>query len=305
MPVFNTARFVAAAVRSIAGQSFTDWELIIIDDGSTDGSTRELQDLANSEARIKLRIRENLGLIATRNELLRAATGEFVAWMDSDDVSLPDRLSLQVQALVDDPNLTCVGTAVQCIDPAGHLLNIERYPQEHVQIGLEQVKGGAQRFATTMMRRVQAEAIGGFREPLRIGEDFDFLLRLGESGKLGNLPDILYLYRQHVASVCAAMGPQWIAYRDYILSLAKDRLNGGEDRLQNGALPMVAQVTARERLRFESQVFLNWASYSIKNRNYVLGLKYACYALVRSPFSLLVWKRAVKTGLRACLRIRS
>ena len=305
MPVFNTVKYVREAVDSIARQSFTDWELIIIDDGSTDGSTEVLRSLARSDPRIKLQTRENRGLIATRNELLQAACGKFIAWMDSDDMSLPDRLLLQTAVLTRDPRLTCVGSAVQCIDPEGHLLNVERYPEVHEEIWGEQSKGGAQRFGTTMARRLDAQATGGFRAPLRIGEDFDFLLRLGELGKLANLPDILYLYRQHIASVCAAMGPQWICYRDFILSLAQERAEGRIDRLQTGTLPTLHEVTPRERAHYESQVLLSWAYYSIQNGNSLLGVRYAFLALIRSPTSLAVIRRAAKTILSTLHRANS
>jgi glycosyltransferase involved in cell wall biosynthesis len=303
MPVHNTRRFVEAAIKSVLSQTFADLELIIVDDGSNDGSTLILVNLAKIEKRIRLITRHNLGLIATRNELLHAAVGEFIAWMDSDDISLPTRLCLQLKAFEEDPLLSCVGTAVQCIDTAGNYLNIERYSLEHAEITLDQYKGGALRFATTMMRRSVAQGVGGFREPLRIGEDFDFLLRLGEIGKLGNLPDVLYLYRQHVASVCATMGPQWTVYRDYILSLAKERATEGTDRLHVGVLPNVASPTVAARAVFQSQIYLSWAHYSLLNKNRLLGIKYALLAILSNPLSITSWKRAVKYGLKSCFFI--
>ena len=222
MPVYNSALYLAEALASIATQTFLEFELIVIDDGSTDGSARILQAFARQEGRMKLSVRGNLGVAATRNELLRAARGEFVAWMDSDDISLPHRLASQIEVFQRDP-LACLGSAAQCTRPAGNFLNLERYPRQHEEILLQQQKGGAMRFPTTMMRRDLALGLGGFREPFRIGEDFDLLLRLSEVGKMANLPETLYLYRQHVASVCSTLGPQWPLYRDQILQLARER----------------------------------------------------------------------------------
>jgi glycosyltransferase involved in cell wall biosynthesis len=303
MPVFNTGKYIREAVLSIVNQTFSDWELIILDDGSTDGSTTQLESLSSQDSRIRIRKRENLGLIATRNELLGAARGEFIAWMDSDDVSLPERLRMQVLALDADSALTCVGTAVQCVDPEGHPLNIERYPEDHLEIEAEQSQGGAQRFATTMIRRAEALATGGFREPLKIGEDFDFLLRVGEIGKLGNLTKVLYIYRQHVKSVCAAMGPQWPTYRDFILNLARERSEGRKDSLQTGSLPVIERITKRQRVVFESQTYLLWSKYSTENGNKLLGLRYAIAAILRNPLSLLVWRRALKLGLKSLVTV--
>jgi glycosyltransferase involved in cell wall biosynthesis len=299
MPVFNTASYVEAAAKSILNQSFKDWELLIVDDGSTDGSLAILKRLAGSESRIRLIARANRGLIATRNELLLMARGEFIAWMDSDDISLPERLKTQVEYMLGDQSLACVGSAAQCIDPSGYLLNIERYPEEHLEIRSEQANGGAHRFPTTMMRRLLAQGVGGFREPLKMGEDFDFLLRLGEVGKLGNLAQVLYLYRQHVSSVCTAMGARWVAYRDYILLLARERREHGYDSLGSGVLPQVPEITAIERQRYESQIFLNWANNALQNGDGLRGVRYAWLAVARSPTSSYVWKSAARAVLKA------
>jgi glycosyltransferase involved in cell wall biosynthesis len=243
---------------------------------------------------MRLFMRENLGVIATRNELLRAARGEFVAWMDSDDVSFPQRLERQIEAFRRDPLLACLGSAAQCIDPEGNFLNVERYPSQHAEILLEQQKGGAMRFPTTMMRRELALRAGGFREPFRIGEDFDLLLRLSEIGKMANLPDTLYLYRQHVASVCSTLGAQWPLYRDQILQLAHERQARGSDRLQNGELLHMEVAALVDRRKIEWRVFLEWARHALHNRNTSLALKYAGAALSRRPTSVAAWKLMVR-----------
>ena len=101
MPVFNTERYIAAAVCSILQQDFADFELVVVDDGSTDGSGALVQELAASDARIRFVQRANKGLIATRNELLGLARADLVAWMDSDDVSTSERLRVQTLRVVD------------------------------------------------------------------------------------------------------------------------------------------------------------------------------------------------------------
>jgi len=92
MAVFNTKAYLREALESIRNQTFTDFELVVVDDGSTDGSDDVLRAFALDEPRMRLITRGNKGLIATRNELLRAAHGSLIAWMDSDDISTPDRL---------------------------------------------------------------------------------------------------------------------------------------------------------------------------------------------------------------------
>ena len=298
MPVFNTVRYLQVALDSIGNQTFADFELLVVDDGSVDGSTKILESFAARDRGVRLVTRENLGLIATRNELLGTARGKFIAWMDSDDVSLPDRLASELRCFANDPTLVCVGSAAQCIDPEGNFLNIEHYPPAHADILADQQKGGAMRFPTTMMRRDAALRVGGFREPFRIGEDFDLLLRLSEVGRMANLPEILYYYRQHLSSVCAVLGPRWPIYRDHILDLARERRVKGRDRLQSGETLAIAAPTTMDRRLIESQVYSSWVRYALRNDNIPLAWRYACCAVARRPASMSAWKMMVRVAMR-------
>jgi glycosyltransferase involved in cell wall biosynthesis len=296
MPVHNTVAYLRSALLSISNQTFSDFELLTIDDGSTDGSTELLKSYLATEPRMRLLARPRKGLIATRNELLESASGDLIAWMDSDDLSLPDRLALQVRRFDDDPELACLGTYARCIDPYGFPLNVETYPQEHPAIVLAQANGGAMRFATTMMLRSTVSRLGGFREPFHIGEDFDFLLRLSEIGKMENLPMELYLYRQHLGSICATQGAHWLTHRDTILALARERKRFGTDRLQRGeklVLDAAPKVVPRQA---GARIYAAWASHSLRNGNTDLALKYAGAAVRAGPFALHVWRLALRVA---------
>jgi glycosyltransferase involved in cell wall biosynthesis len=294
MPVFNTARFLEQALRSVGAQSFRDFELLVIDDGSTDGSIDILRAFATTESRLRLISRENKGLIATRNELLGAAAGKYLAWMDSDDVSLPDRLKRQYELLRDRPELVCIGSFARCIDPEGSFLKLEEYPADHAGILQAQQQGGAMRFPTTMMRRDAATRVGGFREPFRMGEDFDLLLRLSEVGKMANIQDTLYLYRQHIESVCATLGQQWITYRDAILELSRERAAGGQDKLQRGEALRIEPRTLSRNGRQVSNVYFEWAAQGYENGNNKLALKYLWKGLHANPTSVVTYRAALR-----------
>lgn len=297
MAVYNTAPYLQEALLSITRQSFGDFEFLVIDDGSSDGSTELLQAFAANEPRMMLTVRKNLGLVATRNELLNAARGALVAWMDSDDVSTVDRLALQASRFESDPELICLGGVAQCIDPDGNPMNLERYPLDHAGIVVDQRKGGAMRFPTTMMRRQPALDVGGFRQPFSIGEDFDLLLRLSEVGKMANLPETIYLYRQHLSSVCATLGPRWAAYRDEILELARERRERGADRLQRGETVSIAAPEPANTRRLVSQTYSQWARYALMNGNRRLAWKYAKAAVTAQPMAPAVWKTVARVIL--------
>ncbi len=297
MAVFNTARFLPEALRSVADQTFTDFEFVVVDDGSSDGSTQVLRSFAASEPRMRLIVRGNHGLIATRNELLAAARGEFIAWVDSDDVALPDRLRLQVESLDGDPDLVCIGGVAQNIDPEGNLLNIERYPLGHADIRAAQRLGSGVRFPTTMMRRAAVTRVGGFREPFRMCEDFDLLLRLGEVGKLANLAATVYLYRQHVTSVCAVIGPNWTSYRDRALALADERIAGGRDQLQRGEVIVIEEVRVLDDTDRICRIYGEWARIALGNGNRRLAWRYANAAIAKHPMSGHAWRTWARVAL--------
>ena len=294
MPVYNTEKYLAEAVGSIAAQTFGDFEFIVVDDGSTDGSAALLKALARNEPRMRLTSRENRGVIETRNELLGSARGEFIAWMDSDDRSTPDRLAVQLEAFSADPELLCLGTSAQCMDPAGLPLNIERSPLSHDDIIAKQREGGGMRFPTTMMRRDAALAVGGFREPFRIGEDLDLFLRLGERGKLANLDQALYFYRHHLSSTSSQLGTQWLSYRDQILALADERRTVGTDKLQRGETVTIERDTRFSRKRQLASTFDDWARAALTNGDRRSARGHALAAVRVRPLEIRYWLTLAK-----------
>src|ERR1700716_545696 len=122
MPVFNGGSYLAAAVESVLKQSFGDFELLAIDDGSTDQSVSVLSGFARSDGRIRLITQANAGIVASLNRALGLARGEYVARMDADDVALPSRLAMQVAFLDGHPDVAVVGSAIRLIDADGNAI---------------------------------------------------------------------------------------------------------------------------------------------------------------------------------------
>jgi glycosyltransferase involved in cell wall biosynthesis len=205
MAVYNTERFLAQAIDSILKQSFQDFELMIVDDGSTDRSLKIAQQYAAKDDRIQLITQPNQGIPKTRNVLLQAAKAELIAVMDSDDVAFPDRLKQQVEFLQRHPEIVCVGSFQDWIDEAGRLLFNHTEPESNDAIQ-PLLLGGRTCISnpSAMMRRQALVQIGGYDESLPQVEDLDVFLKLGEIGQLANLPETLLQYRQHLRSISAA-----------------------------------------------------------------------------------------------------
>lgn len=201
MPVHNAAPYLAAAIESILRQTYTDFEFLIIDDGSTDGSPAILQ-AATRDQRVRVIRRENRGLVATLNEGLTLARAPLIARMDADDVARPARLAQQVGALAARPEVLCLGGAFELIDGAGRRIAQRFPPTEDAEIQEYNLRGhNAIAHPTALYRRAAVQAVGGYRERFKCAEDLDLWLRLGETGVLANLRDVVLSYRLHGASV--------------------------------------------------------------------------------------------------------
>jgi hypothetical protein len=198
MPVFNGGRFLAAAVGSILSQSYDDFELIAIDDGSSDQSACVLLGCARSDRRIRVVTHANVGIVASLNAALELAVGEYVARMDADDVALPSRFARQVAFLDNHPEVAVVGSAITLIDQEGSAIRDVAYPLAPAEIFefLIQV-GCALAHPAVMMRRAAVVGVGGYRGAYQHAEDYDLWLRISETRALANLPDRLLYYRQH------------------------------------------------------------------------------------------------------------
>ncbi len=202
MPTFNQQKYLRAAIESILMQTYPDFELLIIDDGSTDSTPEILGEYAIKDKRVRVISRENKGLCASLNELLAMAQGQFIARMDSDDISLCGRFASQVQFLQDHPEVVCVGGHIQLINEAGRMYGRVMYPIEDGEI---QSAALAARPSIAhpcfMMRRESVVAIGGYDAAQFPAEDLDLILRLGEIGKLANLDEVILRYRGHLKSI--------------------------------------------------------------------------------------------------------
>jgi glycosyltransferase involved in cell wall biosynthesis len=201
MPVYNAERYVCEAVQSILAQTLGDFELLALDDGSTDGSLRILQRYAARDPRIRLISRPNKGLVASLNELVDQARGEFIARMDADDITMPERFEKQVEYLRAHPECAVVGCRVWETDADGD--TVTEYPtlSDHDEIDAFHFRlmGPALLHPSVMMRRAAVLAIGGYRS-FAVSEEIDLYLRLAEHWRLGRVPDYLLKYRIHGAN---------------------------------------------------------------------------------------------------------
>jgi glycosyltransferase involved in cell wall biosynthesis len=194
MSMRNSAATVGAAVRSIRRQSLGDWELIVIDDGSSDQSSAIVEGFHDQRIRI-IRESRSAGLAARLNQAVALSKGEFIARMDADDICFPERLARQVARLREDPQLDLLGCGVVVFKSGGELLGGMPVGLDHQQVIARPFVGFPLPHPTWCGRTTWFQN-NPYDSRLRYAEDQDLLLRSFRHSKLGGLEAVLLGYRQ-------------------------------------------------------------------------------------------------------------
>ena len=201
LPVYNAQDYLRESIDSILGQTFADFELIIINDGSTDGSKAIMDSYI--DPRIVIIDQENAGLPVSLNRSITKAKGKYLARQDADDVSLPDRLSEQVAYLEAHPDCALLGTWAQIIEKE-HLTNRElTHPSENGEIQIKLLFYNCFVHSSVMMRKATLNQCGVYPEdPEKFPpEDYDLWLRIAQVAQVANLPKVLLQYRELPGSI--------------------------------------------------------------------------------------------------------
>lgn len=193
MPVHNALPFLDESMASILEQSFDDFEFVILDDASTDGSSELLREWSLRDKRILLhQSNRRLGLSGSSNAVVLKSRASVVARMDADDIAHPDRLRQQWNVLENHPDVALIGTLCNGIDACGKVVR----PRDRWRL-VRRSSYSPFPHGSAMFRREVFDQIGGYDETAVGGEDRDLFLRMASRGRVLTLPDVLYSYRYH------------------------------------------------------------------------------------------------------------
>jgi hypothetical protein len=195
MPVRNGGRYLEPAIDSILGQTFGDFEFVIVNDGSTDATPEVLRRYQAADPRVRVFHQEKAGLVASLNRGCGHARAAYIARMDADDVAFPERFARQVEFLEVHPAVAVVGSAVVRIDGTGREIKRNICPTTHAAIVEALREYTCFTHPSVMLRAEALAAVGGYRPAYGPAEDYDLWLRLSERYELANLPDPLLYYR--------------------------------------------------------------------------------------------------------------
>lgn len=204
MPAYNGGVWLNQAIESITNQSFADFELIVVDDGSTDQTAQVIEEAAHVDDRIRSVHQVHLGISSALNRGAALARSPIIARMDADDIAEPNRLVMQLAFLDAHPRVVAVGSWAHTIDGRGQRIGNRRPATEPSKLHDILPRQNPFVHSSMMMRADVFRSLGGYRPVVDGAEDYDLWLRMSERGELANIPEFLLSYRSFPMPACTA-----------------------------------------------------------------------------------------------------
>lgn len=242
-PNYNKSNYIDETMDSILSQTYSNFEYIIIDDYSTDNSWEIIQNYAKLDKRIKIfQNNKNLGVVKTRNLGFskRSSKSKYFAIIDSDDVSLPNRLKIQVNFLENNPNYGLVGSSTLIINDNSKIIGFRKYPSMDKDIRKKITRFNPFAQSSVIIRTEIIDQIGLYDERWKVCQDYDYWLRVGMNWKLANLDKPLVKYRININQIKSTHLKETIENTYFIQKKAIDSYN-----YQDGIINRVYRIIFR------------------------------------------------------------
>ena len=279
MSVYNGEQHLRESMESIFNQTFTDFEFIIVNDGSTDASLEIIESYDDSRIRI-MNNEENIGLTKSLNKAIKKARGKYIARQDADDISLPNRLELQLEYLEKHPDVALLGTGIYVIDEKGDKIE-KRIMHPNPKKSL--LKGNRFIHGSVMFRKSVIDELGAYNETLRYSQDYELWLRLSKKYDVRNLTAPLYKLRMHRGSILSKKVEEQQMYAVLAQKLAMNEIKE-QTLLDLQDDPSIFYQTLN---RSDKIVFHKAVAYNHVQNNDLPSLRRECFkAFKLSPFDL-------------------
>lgn len=200
---YNREKLIGRAVESILLQSFTDFEIIVIDDASTDNTEQVVRSLMQKDLRIKYyKNKTNLGISKSRNYGVKLSNGEYIAMLDSDDYWIDNfKLQKQIEILDNDKNIGLIGSAIRCEDENEKFIKNDIFNREDTKIRKVILSKNQFAQSSVLFRKDIFQETGGYDENLEVCEDYDLWLKIGKVSKYANIQDVSTAYMIHSGGI--------------------------------------------------------------------------------------------------------
>ena len=279
MSVYNGEKHLRESIESILNQTFTDFEFIIVNDGSTDNSLEIIKSYDDERIKI-INNEENIGLTKSLNKAIKQARGVYIARQDADDISLSNRLELQFKFLEKHPEVALLGTGIYVIDENGDEIE-KRIMHPNPKRSL--LKGNRFIHGSVMFRKSVIDELGAYNETLRYSQDYELWLRLSKEYDVRNLTVPLYKLRMHKSSILSRKVEEQQMYAVLARKLAMNEIKEETLRDLQDNPPLFYQTLNRsDKIMFHKAVAYNHAQ-----NNDLPSLRRECFkAFKLNPFDL-------------------
>jgi len=305
MSTFNDEATVGAAIKSIQRQAFSDWEFVVVNDGSSDETSKRVREFAIEDSRIRLLEQGNRGLTEALIVGCHAARGELIARQDADDWSFPDRLQHQANAFASDPGLGFVSCGAESVVANGVCLEaiVPDLDSETATYQLSRERKGPPAHGTVMFRKQVFDQVGGYRKAFYYGQDSDLWLRMAEVSRFGYVPTILYRFLRSPNSIS---GNQRSVQREFGL-LAEQcaearRACLSEQQYLDKAMALTQEIRVRVRDVGDVARDSMAMNYLLGSQLVVQGRRegrpFLWHVLKRRPLHLRAWFRLLQSVVR-------
>jgi glycosyltransferase involved in cell wall biosynthesis len=298
MPVYNALAFLPQALDSIIAQTFDDFECLMLDDESTDGSLSILEKYASNDVRMKTIRRKHTGHTYAMNEGLALARGSLIAIMHADDICLPQRFQRQLLFLNAHPDCVAAGATAVIMDADGDHVGTMVAPLDHATIDAGQMTGigGQIPHPSVMFRRQAVLAVGGYRPDFEPAEDLDLFLRLAEVGKLANLPEVLLKYRLHTSNASVRRTNEQL----------RNSWRAVREACQRRTLPIPAERVFEGATQSVIDQRKSFVRSAIESGYLKSARKHALWVVTKQPWCGSTWRLLFRafTGMRAATAFR-
>ena len=253
MTVYNTSKFLKRAINSVINQTYKNFELIVVDDCSTDNSTKIIKKIKNNKIK-KFFFKKKIGRIEALNFALKKSTGEYVAILDSDDLSNKNRLTIQTKILNEDENLMLVGSMTKIVNNIKKKIYV--YPSREEALNFHDVihHKNIFPFSTVIFKKKIIKDIGNFSKDTKYAIDFEFILRVKKKYKIYLIPKILGLNTLRFGSLSEK--------KNLALARSLDLIKILKFSNNNFNLSYKLKIIVLSKILFESIKYLKYFLYS-------------------------------------------
>ena len=300
MSVYNGGKYLQEAIDSILGQTFKDFEFLIINDGSTDKTGEILKSY--NDPRIKIiNNNKNIGLTKSLNKGLKLARGEYIARQDADDISLPTRFEEELKFFEKNSNVALVGTDYFLINEKDEIIHTVNCFTENRKLKEKLLEGNQFAHGSIIFKKECVEKVGMYREEFKFAQDFDFTLRISEEFDVANIPKSLYKWRINIDSVSVKKKTLQDKYALLAIELAKERRQSGKDKLQSlnkeeidKLLDELISDTRIQDKRKIAEGYCFWSRVLFDGKDYKGAFKLLFKSFVSYPLNKETWVLAFK-----------